>query len=461
MISLSFHGAVQTVTGSKYLVQAGGDSVLVDCGIFQGLKELRLRNWDKPGFVPSAIRWIILTHAHGDHTSYLPRLYHLGFRGQVWCSAPTARLAEIMLYDAAHLQEEDARFLNKRQATRHKPALPLFSVEDVKAVLALFWSTDFDRETRLSPHFSFVLRPVGHILGAASVLLRISDGTISRTVHFSGDVGRYGRPLLPDPLSPSACDYLVCESTYGDRLHEPGDPADVVAALVHRIVDSGGVLLIPAFAVGRAQELVFMLRTLADRGAIPRLPIHVDSPMAIDATEIFCDFPRLHRLGLAVRNDPECVLHAPNVTYHRTPESSQAINKLPGPRIIIAGSGMLSGGRILHHLFQRMGNPDNIIALAGFQAAGTRGRDLVDGKRTLRFHGREHEVRADVVEIAGLSAHADYSELMRWLAPLTAAPRMAFVTHGEPGPAAAMAARLAGERGFRTAIPQLGEQVGL
>jgi metallo-beta-lactamase family protein len=291
--------------------------------------------------------------------------------------------------------------------------------------------------------------------------MKITDGAASRTVFFSGDVGRYGRPLLPDPLSPVPCDYLVCESTYGDRLHEPVDPADVLAGLVRRVVDTGGVLLIPAFAVGRAQDLIFMLRTLVDRGAIPPLPIHVDSPMAIDATEIFCDFPRFHRLGLDVHDDPACVLHAPNITYHRTPESSKALNQLPGPRIIIAGSGMLSGGRILHHLVHRMGNPDSIIALAGFQAAGTRGRDLLDGKRTLRFHGREQEVRADVVEIAGLSGHADHSELMRWLGPLISPPRMTFVTHGEPDPAAAMAARLTAERGFRTAIPRLGERVEL
>ncbi|MEW5700886.1 MAG: MBL fold metallo-hydrolase [Candidatus Zixiibacteriota bacterium] len=461
MISLSFHGAARTVTGSKYLVGNGTESLLVDCGVFQGLKELRLRNWDRPRFDAAALGAVILSHAHVDHSAYLPRLYHLGFRGPVWCSEPTARLAEILLYDAAHLQEEDARFLNKKQATRHKPALPLFTVEDVRAVLRLFRTVTFEQQVRLSPTFSFRLHLVGHILGAGSVVVTVRDDGAERVVCFSGDVGRYGRPLLPDPLPPPSCDYLVCESTYGDRRHEQGDPAETVAALVHRIVDTGGVLLIPAFAVGRAQEIVFILRTLVDRGAIPKLPIHVDGPMAIDATKIFCDFPRLHRLGPGVRRDPGCALHAPYITYHRTPESSKALNALPGPRIIIAGSGMLTGGRILHHLMHRMERPETIIALAGFQATGTRGRDLLDGKRVLRFHGREHEIHADVVEIAGLSAHADYGELMRWLAPLTDPPRMTFVTHGEPHAAIAMAERLTNERGFATTVPELGDEVAL
>ncbi|MBI3872770.1 MAG: MBL fold metallo-hydrolase [candidate division Zixibacteria bacterium] len=458
MISLAFHGAAQTVTGSKYLVRTGPESLLIDCGIFQGTKELRQQNWDKPRFDAAAIPRILLTHAHTDHTAFLPRLYRFGFRGPILCSPPTARLTEILLLDSAHLQEEDAHYLNKVGATRHKPALPLYTVEDAQAVIRQLRPVAIGEEITVSAQMKFTLRPVAHILGACSVLLRVKDATTERTIYFSGDVGRYSMPLLPDPLPPLPCNYLVVESTYGDRLHEESHPAEVLTGLVRRIVASGGVLLIPAFAVGRAQELVYILHTLQDRGDIPRLPIHVDSPMAENATEIFSEFPALHRIEVDRAGD---AMHADNITYHRTRESSQAINNMAGPRVIISASGMLTGGRILHHLIHRMGHTENIIALAGYQAVGTRGRDLIDGKRQLRIHGAEHEVRAQVVDIGGLSGHADYRELMKWLAGVTAPPKKTFVTHGEPGPAAAMVNRLAQERGFAAVAPRLGEEFEL
>lgn len=457
MIKLEFHGAAQTVTGSKYLVRAGQDMALVDCGMFQGLKELRLRNWEPPGFDLAGLEHIILTHAHTDHTAYLPRLHRLGFRGKIYCSAATAKLTEIILLDAAELQEEDARFLNKRGASKHKPARPLFDVSDAKAVLNLLRPVKLNTEHRLSAHFAFVLRPVGHILGACSVLLTAKDKSRTRTIYFSGDVGRFDSPLLPDPLPPEPADYLVMESTYGDRLHGDGDSSEQLAGLVDRIVDRRGVLLIPAFAVGRVQQVVFLLHVLQDEKRIPRIPIHVDSPMAIDATEIFWQFPELHRLDVRANHRADGGLFSRNITYHRTRDESKAINALDGPRVILSASGMLTGGRILHHLLQRMGNPDNVIALAGFQAAGTRGRDLVDGKRVLRFHGRDHAVRAHVAEIDGLSGHADYAELMRWLAPLSKPPRQVFITHGEPDPASAMVARVAAERQFPAIAPGIGD----
>lgn len=461
MIALSFHGAAQTVTGSKYLVRVDDDSLLIDCGLFQGLKELRLRNWDSPPFDAHKVRWIVLTHCHIDHIGYLPRLFRRGFRGDILCSAPTARMMEILLLDAAHLQEEDAYYLNKEGKTRHKPALPLFTQEDARAVCRLVKPVPLTESVQLSPHLSFSLRLVGHILGACSILVTIREGSQTKTVYFGGDIGRYSAPLVPDPQSPLGSDYLVLESTYGDRRHEAADPYETIGGLVQQIVERKGVLLIPAFAVGRTQQIVLILRDLEDQGRIPRLPIHVDSPMAVDATDIYCEFETWHRLDVARLGGTDCGLHAKNITYHRTREESMAINKLDGPRIIISSGGMLTGGRVLHHLVQRMAQQENIIALVGFQAVGTRGRDLLDGKKLLRFHGELHTVRAQVVDVGGLSGHADYTELMRWLTALDKPPQTTFITHGEPAPAAAMAARVRDERGFRAVIPILGDEFQL
>lgn len=461
MISLEFHGAARTVTGSKYLVRAGKDEVLIDCGMFQGLKELRMRNWEHPDFDVADLKHVVLTHAHTDHTAYLPRLHKLGFRGVVYCSAATAKLTEIILLDAAHLQEEDARYLNKKGITKHKPAQPLFDVSDAKAVIKLLRPVSLNQEHRISPHFTFTLRPVGHILGACSIRLVAADGGTTRSIYFSGDVGRNDSALLPDPLGPVDSDYLVIESTYGDRLHDDSDSSARLEALVNRIVKTRGILLVPAFAVGRAQQVVFLIHELQDQKRIPMVPIHVDSPMALDATEVFFQFPELHSLDYASNHTRDRGLFSRNITYHRTQEDSKALNTMRGPRVIISASGMLTGGRILHHLIQRMGSADNIIALAGFQALGTRGRDLVDGAKTLRIHGRDHDVRAEIADIGGLSGHADYSELMRWLAPIKTKPKTSFVTHGEPVPAESMAQRLKAERGFDAIAPIIGQSVEL
>lgn len=461
MISLAFHGAAQTVTGSKYLIRAGHDVCLLDCGVFQGLKELRLRNWDSPAFNAHKVRNMVLTHAHTDHIGFIPRLYKFGFRGKIYCSGPTARLAQILLLDAAHIHEEDAYFLNKKKATRHDPALPLFTTEDAKAALKHFKSVPMEKQIELSSNIRFELHPVGHILGACSATMTLTDGGDTRTIRFSGDIGRYNVPLIPDPLPPSDTDYLVLESTYGDRLHPDVDPWDVLEGLVNRIVEKRSVLIIPSFAVGRAQQLVHMLRSMQEQGRIPTIPIHVDSPMAIDATEIFCDFPGLHRVDLAEGDGEACRLYGPNITYHRTRKSSQAINELKGPRVIISASGMLTGGRILHHLIHRGGDPDNIIAFAGYQAIGTRGRDLLEGKKTLRFHGYEHTINAQIAQLNGLSGHADYSEIMTWLGGMKQPPRMTFVTHGEPEPSKAMAERVQSERDFNTVLPELGDEFEL
>ncbi len=460
-MKITFHGAAGTVTGSRYLISTNNDAVLVDCGMFQGLKELRLRNWEHPDFDIADLNWIVLTHAHTDHSAYLPRLHKLGFRGQIFCSAPTARLTQVILMDAAFLQEEDARYLNKKSATKHKPAMPLFDMSDAEAVIKLLRPVKMEQEQRLSPAFSYTLRPVGHILGACSVRMSISENGNLRTIYFSGDVGRYHSELLPDPLPPENADYVVVESTYGDRLHPSEDTWEQLAGLVDRIVARRGVLLIPAFAVGRGQQLVYMLHALQDKGRIPRIPIHVDSPMAIEATTIVGEFPNLVRPEVNLGHGSGGGLHGTSITYHRTREESKELNSVSGPCVIISASGMLTGGRILHHLEHRMGDPANIIALAGYQAAETRGRLLLEGVKELRFHGQMHEVRAQVAELGGLSAHADYAELMRWLVPLNSPPRKIFVTHGEPGPAAAMVERIKKERGFLALAPKMGEQFEL
>lgn len=461
MITLEFHGAAQTVTGSKYLIRAGDDELLLDCGMFQGLKELRQRNWEHPDFDIAGLKYIVLTHAHTDHSAFLPRLHKLGFRGSVYCSAATAKLTEIILLDAAELQEEDAQFLNKKGLSKHKPAQPLFDVSDAKAVLKLFRPVSDNQDHRLSPHFTFRLRQVGHILGACSAQVRIAEKGETRTIYFSGDVGRFNAPLVPDPDPPLPSDYLVIESTYGDRLHREVNSAAQLADLVDRIVADRGVLLIPAFAIGRAQDVVYLLHVLQDSKRIPPIPLHVDSPMALDATEIFYQFPELHRLDFTAKHTRDRGLFSHNIAYHRTREDSKALNAMKGPRVIISASGMLTGGRILHHLIQRMGQPENIIAFAGYQALGTRGRDLVEGRKTLRIHGRDHAARAQIAEIDGLSGHADYSELLRWLEPMQIAPRRVFVTHGEPAPAAAMIGHLAEARGFDAVAPTMGQRVEL
>lgn len=457
MITLEFHGAARTVTGSKYLVRAGNDELLIDCGMFQGLKELRTRNWEHPDFDVIDLKYIVLTHAHTDHTAYLPRLHKLGFRGVVYCSAATAKLTEIILLDAAHLQEEDARYLNKKGLTKHRPAQPLFDVSDAKAVIKLLRPVSINQEHRLSPSFAYTLRPVGHILGACSIRLVVTDGGTTKSIYFSGDVGRNDSALLPDPKGPINSDYLVIESTYGDRLHSEMDSSARLEELLKKIIQTRGVLLIPAFAIGRAQQVVFLIHELQDQKRIPMIPIHVDSPMALDATEVFYQFPELHSLDYSSNHTRDRGLFSRNITYHRTQEDSMALNPMKGPRVIISASGMLTGGRILHHLTQRIGNAANIIALAGFQAAGTRGRDLIDGARTLRIHGRDHDVRAEIADIGGLSGHADYAELMQWLKPMNAKPTKSFVTHGEPAPAEAMALRLNSERGFDAIAPVMGQ----
>ncbi|MBI3448268.1 MAG: MBL fold metallo-hydrolase [Acidobacteria bacterium] len=458
---LGFHGAARTVTGSRYLLSADNDRLLVDCGAFQGLKELRLRNWNPPPFEPWRVDWVVLTHAHIDHVGYLPRLVREGFRGPVYCTPPTHDLLSLMLMDAAHLHEEEAEYRNWKGTTKHRPAKPFFETEDVVRTMRLVQSHPYGTVKELSRHLSFRFADVGHLLGSAMIELHAEDAGRKLDILFSGDVGRYDVPLYPDPGPPPQCDVLLVESTYGDRSHSPEDLFDQIEALARRAFERGGVLLVPAFAVGRAQQVIYILRTLMERKRLPELKIHIDSPMAVDATKLYSQYPAEHRQDDPTPGGEPSKLTGPYVVLHRTREESKQLNSFEGPGVVISASGMLTGGRVLHHLRHYAPDPRHVIMLAGYQAAGTRGRALADGAGTLKLHGISVPVRATIGTVHGLSGHADAGELMKWLEPLRGKSRRAFVVHGEPHSADTFAKRLHDELGWDARAPQLDEVVEL
>ncbi len=448
------------MTGSQYLVEAGGRLLLVDAGMFQGDKALRLLNWAEPGFPPSRLDAIVLTHTHIDHIGRLPRLVKLGFRGRVYATPPTQELAQILLLDAAHLQQEDADYLNRKGLTRHQPALPLFDEADVQQTLKLFKAVPLGREETVGDSFAFRYRDAGHLLGAASALVTLRENGKATRVVFSGDIGRFDAVLAKDPeLAPDA-EYLVIESTYGNRTHPQLSVVDQLEGVLKKTFARGGVLLVPAFAVGRAQQLILMMDQLVTAGRLRPFPIHLDSPMAIDATRIYASYPDAHRdslNGIGGRS----LLHGKWVHLHRTRAESQALNQIKGPAVIISSSGMLSGGRILHHCRVRLPQQQNTLLITGYQAAGTLGRALIDGASRVRIHKGEVEVLAEIRDLKGLSGHADAGEMLRWLSGVTRAPLGVFVTHGEPDAAEALAARVERERGWKAHVPALGETVEL
>jgi metallo-beta-lactamase family protein len=457
---LTFLGAARTVTGSEYLVESGDERLLVDCGMFQGEKALRLRNWAEPPFDPKGVAHLVVTHTHLDHIGRIPRLVKAGFRGRILCTPPTRPLAEIVLRDAAHLQTEDAEYLNRKRLTKHEPALPLFDDGDVDQSLALFEEVPFHEAVTLSPRFGFSFRGAGHLLGAASVELQIREDGKPLRVLFSGDVGRFGSVLTPDPeLAPDA-DYLLVESTYGNRAHDAVPVKEQLLGVLTRTFARGGLVLIPAFAVGRAQQMIFLMDQLVTEQRIRPFPIHVDSPMAVDATRIYESFPGEQRTSLSAIGGGS-VLHNRWVQFHRTRDESLALNSLKGPAVILSSSGMLTGGRILHHCRVRLPRPENTLLITGYQGAGTLGRALLEGAHTVRIHKSEVQVLAEVAELRGLSGHGDAGELVRWLGAIVAKPRGVFVTHGDEEPAQALAARLQAERAFAARVPTLGERVEL
>ena len=457
--TLRFLGAAGTVTGSKFLLASGSERILIDCGLFQGLKNYRLRNW-APLQVPIRdLSSVVLTHAHIDHSGYLPRLAREGFHGEVYATPPTCDLLRVLLPDAAHLQEEEARYANLHGYSKHKPALPLYTVEDAERALRLLRPIAFGRELSLPGELSLKFSRAGHILGAAVVQIAVRSAGQTGYLVDSGDLGRYGRPILNDPEAVTEADWLLVESTYGDRLHAE-KPEEELARVINETADEKGCLIVPAFAVGRTQELIYTIRKLEDEGKIPPLPVHVDSPMAINATDIYCAHPEEHDLDMKLLMDRKlCPLCCRQFHIHRTAEESKAINQLRGPIIIISASGMATGGRVLHHLKLRLPDPKTTVLFVGFQGEGTRGRVLQDGKKEIKMLGEIVPVRAKIKTIDGFSAHADQKEILRWLKNFTRPPRKTFVVHGEPPASRALAELIRKSLGWNTEVPSYGQTV--
>lgn len=451
-MQLTFLGATGTVTGSKYLLRKAGRSVLVDCGLFQGLKALRLRNWQAPPVKPASLEAVVLSHAHIDHSGYLPLLVRSGFRGPVYCTRATFELCKLLLPDSGHLQEEQARYANQQGFSRHKPALPLYTADDALKSLRQFVPVDFGKPKRLEGVGAFRLLPAGHILGAAIVLF---EGAGPR-VAFSGDLGRKDDPVMRPAATIPAADYLIVESTYGNRLHPATDPEAELSAHLERVTGAGGVVVIPAFAVGRAQVLLHLVARIKARGKLRGVPVYLNSPMAIDATRIFRRFRAEHRLS-----EEQCHAACTVATMVNTAQESIALNDRKGPMIIISASGMATGGRVLHHLEAFAPDPRNMILFAGFQAAGTRGATLMAGAKEVKIHGQYVPVRAEVVNLECLSAHADYAGILEWLHGFRHAPRHAYVTHGEPAAADEMRRRISETLGWDCSVPDYLETVTL
>lgn len=451
-MDLTFLGATGTVTGSKYLVTSGTRRILVDCGLFQGLKDLRSRNWAPLLVRPSEIDAVVLTHAHLDHSGYLPLLVKNGFGGQVFCSSATRDLCSILLPDSGHLQEEDAAYANRKRYSKHHPAEPLYTQRDAEAALERLSPIEWERDHYLGDGINLRLSPAGHILGAA--LVRLEDRDTS--ILFSGDLGRLDDPTMIAPSPAGMADYLVVESTYGDRIHDARDPGAQLAEIVSRTVARGGVVVIPAFAVGRAQTLLYFFQKLEAEGAIPDVPIFLNSPMATEVTDIFCRHRSEHRLSPEV-----CRSTCHVATAVRSADDSRELDARRGPMIIISASGMLTGGRVLHHVKAFGPDPRNTIVLVGYQAAGTRGAALARGDKTLRIHGQDVQIRAEIAALHNLSAHADASEILTWLGSFEAPPAATFITHGEPDASLALKRRIEGELGWSCAIPEYLERISL
>jgi metallo-beta-lactamase family protein len=461
MASIRFLGAAGTVTGSRFLVEWGSTRVLVDAGLFQGPKELRLRNRARWAMDPASLSAVVLTHAHIDHAGALPLLVRDGFAGRAFCTPATRDLAGLLLPDSGKLQEEEARYANRKGYSKHAPnARPLYSEEDAVAALPRLSPVTYGERRVVAPGISIRFHRAGHILGSALVEMEL-EGKRGGRLLFSGDLGRYGAPILPDPDPGLPVDALVLESTYGGRRHPPVSAADALRDEVLRAIEVGGTLLVPAFAIGRTQEVLFTLRELEHARAIPPIPVFVDSPMAVDATAIFLAHRQEHdpeMAGLlASGGEP---LRPARLTFARSPEQSKGINDVRGPCIIVSASGMATGGRVLHHLVRRLPDPRTTVLLVGYQAQGTRGWSLQNGAATVRMHGEDVPVRARIASIAGFSAHADEDEISRWLETFPAPPARTFLVHGEPAALAAAKARM-DRMGWAAHVPAHLEQVAL
>lgn len=452
-MDLQFLGATGTVTGSKYLVRSGGASLLVDCGLFQGYKQLRLRNWAAPPFKPRALGGVVLTHAHLDHSGYLPLLVKRGYPGPIWCTRATLDLCRILLPDAGRLQEEEAEAANRHGWSKHSPAMPLYTEADAVQALDRFQTCAFEQEFEAAPGLRVALHPAGHILGAAMV--RVGDGRTS--LLFTGDLGRPNDPIMRAPARIERCDALVVESTYGNRTHPAADPLERLGGIIARTAQRGGVVVIPTFAVGRSQALLLGIHRLKQRGVLPaHLPVFLNSPMAVDATSVYRRHRLEHRLPPA---ECEAMCHA--ATFVNTVEESKRLNQRRGPMVILAGSGMATGGRVVHHLKAFAPDPNNAIVFAGFQAGGTRGASLEAGADAVKIHGQYVPVRAEVHVLQDFSSHADAQEILEWLGGFKAPPRRTFITHGEPSAADALRIRIEETLRWNCEVPDYLQTVAL
>lgn len=453
-MKLTFLGATGTVTGSKYLLEHSGRKTLIDCGLFQGLKELRLRNWGKLPIDPASLDAVLLTHAHIDHSGYIPLLIKRGFKGEIYCSEATFDLCSILLPDSGYLQEADAERANRYGYTKHKPALPLYTRKDAENSLSRFKVVDFGKPYDLEGSLTFSLSRSGHIPGSA--FIQVSDGQTS--ILFSGDLGRPDDPVMKSPTQMQRADYLVLESTYGDRLHKDSNPLDKIGEIIRNTAARGGSVIIPAFAVGRTQSILYYIYELKKAKAIPdAIPVYLDSPMAIDATQLLRKHKNDHRLREKLCAD---VCHV--AKYVHTAEESKSLDHSNGvPAVIVSASGMATGGRILHHLKHFIGDARNTILFTGYQAAGTRGARLIHGEDEIRIHGRMWQVRAEVEVLHNTSAHADYGEILEWLGHFQEPPRKTFITHGEPEAATSLKMKIEDHLGWNAVVPDYLQEVEL
>jgi len=458
-IKLTFLGAAQSVTGSCYLVEAGNVRFLVDCGLYQE-REFRGRNWEPFPIPPATLDCVLLTHAHLDHSGLLPKLVREGFHGSIHCTAATAEIAEIMLLDSADIQQEDAEFKKKRhQKARRKgpyPETPLYTVDDARASFPLFSPVEYKKPVTIAKGIEATFYDAGHVLGSAMIMVRIRQNGEYRTILFSGDIGRRGKPILRDPTFFEEADYVLVESTYGDRLLEPiEDSAAKLARAINATVKSGGNVVIPSFALERSQEMLYYLNEFLIEDRIPHLMVFIDSPMAVSITDVFEHYPELFDEEMVeLMRQKKSPFDFRGLSLVRTAEESKAINRIKGTVIIIAGSGMCTGGRIKHHLVTNISRKESTILFVGYQAVGTLGREIVDGAKKVRILGQHYPVRARVVQIDGFSAHADRDGLFKWLSSLRKSPRRLFVTHGESDVSQHFAALVKDKKGWKVTVPE-------
>ena len=460
MASLQFLGAAGTVTGSRFLLGIDKQKFLIDCGLFQGKKENRLRNWEPFPVDPAQISRIFLTHAHIDHTGYLPRFCRDNFNGKIHCTHATHELTEIMLRDSAHLQEEDARWANKRHSSKHSPALPLYTREDAEKVSGYFDALHYGQPLFLGKDLRVKFRNAGHILGSSYVEFKRMDGSKSKKILFSGDFGRPDRAVLRDPVQVYNVDHLVLESTYGNRLHGDEQPVNKLIQVIHDSIKRRGMLIIPSFSVGRTQTILYLIRRLEEENKIPRLPVYMDSPMAIAASEVFeknindlnLTARKFHGRGLEIFKTHD--LH-----ICKTRDESKAINQVAEKGIIISASGMVTGGRILHHMQARLPYRQNTVLFIGYQAEGTRGRAILDGKDSVKIFGSQVPVNAHIESISGFSGHGDYEEILAWLSAFNHPPKMTYLVHGESDASNALAGKIRRKLGWKVTVPEMGQKV--